>query len=217
MDKLTAFINELLTNKDKLELFNVGSNEAEVINNRQTMLNAAGVKHAEKLAGMNAQELQALTEKEVALLVQEHLETTICGLIAKQKLEHPERIAIIDGETSIDYRTLLKRANEVAGELKSREVAPGSLVGVCMNRSWELVATLLGVMQAGCAYVPLDPTYPQERIHYMLEHSQAAAAIVDHESAANLCNGIRELVWMHEVGKHVDHSIQASANDLAYA
>lgn len=144
------------------------------------------------------------------------LDTTICELIVQQMLVHPERVAIIDGETKIDYKSLMKRANEVAGELKNRGVEAKSLVGVCMQRSWELVATLIGVMQAGCAYVPLDPAYPQDRVRYMLTHSRAVAAIVDNDHAANLCQGVRELLWINKVGNHADHSIQASSNDLAY-
>jgi len=142
--------------------------------------------------------------------------TTISELIAKQMLTHPERIAIIDGETKIDYKSLIKRANEVAGALKNRKIQPQSLVGVCMKRSWELVATLLGVLQAGCAYVPLDPAYPQDRIKYMLTNSRAVAAIVDTKNAANLCSEVPELLWIHDIGKHSDNTIQPLANDLAY-
>ncbi len=216
MDKLTQFFSELLTNVDKLDRFNSGSSEGEIASNRQRMLSAAGVKHAEEIIGMAAQDLQKLMEKELAQKTGDDLETTICGLIAKQMLEYPERIAIIDGETKIDYKGLMKRASEVAGELKSRGVEPESLVGVCMNRSWELVAALIGVMQAGCAYVPLDPAYPKDRVRYMLEHSRAVAAIVDNDSTANLCNGVRELLWMNKVGNHTDSSVRPSANDLAY-
>ncbi len=216
MDKLTQFLSELLTNKDKLDRFNSGSNEAEIASNRQQMLNAAGVKHTEEIIGMATQDLQKLMKTALTQKTDNDLETTICDLIAKQMLNHPERIAIIDGETKIDYKSLMKRASEVAGELKNREVAPGSLVGVCMHRSWELVAALIGVMQAGCAYVPLDPAYPEDRVRYMLAHSRAVAAIVDNDSAANLCSGVRELVWMHKVGDHTDSSVRPSANDLAY-
>ena len=155
-------------------------------------------------------------EKELARKTGDDLETTICGLIAKQMLEYPERIAIIDGETKIQYKDLMKRASEVAGELESRGVELRSLVGVCMNRSWELVAALIGVMQAGCAYVPLDPAYPQDRVRYMLEHSCAGAAIVDSNSSANLCSGVRELVWINKLDGHTDSSVRPSANDLAY-
>ena len=72
------------------------------------------------------------------------LDWTICGLIAQCAKATPHRMAIIDGHQQIDYQQLLQRASEVAGELAHRGVTSGSLVGVCMQRSWELIATLLG-------------------------------------------------------------------------
>ncbi len=204
MDKLTQFFSELLTNEDKLDRFNSGSSEDEIANNRQSMLSAAGVNYTKEMIRMTSQDLQKLMEKELSQKTGDDLKTTICGLIAKQMLEYPERTAIIDGEIKIDYKSLIKRANEVAGELMNRGIKPGSLVGVCMNRSWELIATLLGVMQAGCAYVPLDPTYPQDRIQYMLEHSRTVAAIVDNQSSANLCSQVPELLWINALGNHTD-------------
>lgn len=216
MEKLTQFFRELSTNANTLDSFNSGVSKVEIASNRQRMLNAAGVKHAEEIIGMTAQDLQKLIEKKLAQKTDDNLEITICEQIAKQMLAYPERIAIIDGETKIDYKRLIKRANEVAGELKSRGVKPRSLVGVCMSRTWELVATLIGVMQAGCAYVPLDPAYPQDRVKYMLANSRAVAAIVDNDKAANLCSGIRELLWINTLGNHTDNTIRPSANDLAY-
>ena len=216
MDKLTQFFSELLANADKLDRFNSGKSKAEIAGNRQSMLNAAGVEHAEEIIGMAPQDLQNLMENQLAQKTGDDLGTTVCGLISKQTLEYPERVAVIDGETRIDYKGLMKRASEVAGELKSRKVEPGALVGVCMNRSWELVAALIGVTQAGCAYVPLDPAYPQDRVRYMLAHSRAVAAIVDSDNAANLCNGVRELLWINKLGDYTDSSVRPSANDLAY-
>lgn len=216
MKKLTQFFSKLLTNTNSLESFNSGSSEGEIASNRQHMLHAAGVEHSEEIVKMSAQDLQKFMEKELFPKSGEALETTICGLIIKQMLEHPERMAIIDGKTNIDYKDLMKRASEVAGALKNRKVVPGSLVGVCMTRTWELVATLIGVMQAGCAYVPLDPAYPQDRIQYMLEHSRAVAAIVDTDKAAALCKGVHELLWINTVGNHTDATVRSSTNDLAY-
>ncbi len=216
MDKLAQFFSELLTNSDKLDRFNSGSNKAEIVNNRQRMLSAAGVQYADEIIDVAAQDLQELIKKELTQKTDDDLETTICGLIAKQMLKSPDQTAIIDGKIRIDYKSLMKRASEVAGELKSRGIEPGSLVGVCMNRSWELVATLIGVMQAGCAYVPLDPAYPQDRIRYMLKHSRAAAVVIDNDRAANLCNEVPELLWINKLGDHIDSSILPSANDLAY-
>jgi amino acid adenylation domain-containing protein len=142
---------------------------------------------------------------------------TVWGLIEKQAQAHPEQTAIIDGETEIDYERLKERASAIAGELVVRGVKPGSLVGVCMSRTWELAATLAGVLRAGCAYVPLDPAYPRERVRYMLEHARAVAAIVDHESMAELCEGVPELVRLDEVGEWTADGVAGpSARDLAY-
>lgn len=213
---LTLFFSDLLTNTDKLDRFNSGSNEAEIANNRQQMLNAAGIEHTEDIVGMTTQDLQKLMEKKLAQKNGSDLETTICGLITLQKLAHPKQVAIIDGEAQINYEDLMQRAGEVAGELKNRGIKPGALVGVCMTRSWELVAVLIGTMQAGCAYLPLDPAYPQDRVQYMLEHSRAAAAIVDNDRSANLCSGVKELVWIDKVGNYTDNLVRSSAHDLAY-
>lgn len=142
---------------------------------------------------------------------------TVWGLIESQAQAHPEQTAIIDGETEIDYERLTERASAIAGELVARGVEPGSLVGVCMSRTWELVATLVGVLRAGCAYVPLDPAYPRERVRYMLEHARAVGAIVDHENRAELCEGVPELVRLDEVGKWTADGVAGpSARDLAY-
>lgn len=146
---------------------------------------------------------------------------TICDLIEKQAQTKPTQIAIVDGETQIDFECFNAKANAVAGALNARGIRRGALVGVCMNRTWELIATLLGVMRAGCAYVPLDPKYPQERISYMLEHSRAAAVVVDDQNAAALCEGVNEQLWIDKVSeqsssvatKDIDGP---SPEDLAY-
>ncbi|MCF7220739.1 amino acid adenylation domain-containing protein [Marilutibacter chinensis] len=142
---------------------------------------------------------------------------TIWGLFEKQAQAHPGRTAIIDGHAQIDYAQLAARANAIAGKLVTRGVQPGALVGVCMGRTWELVAALLGVLRAGCAYVPLDPEYPRERVRYMLEHARAAAVIVDGEKQAGLCAGATELVRLDATGERLPDTIPGpSARDLAY-
>ena len=132
---------------------------------------------------------------------------------------HPAKTAVIDGTTHIDYVQLIARASAVANALDAQGVPPGSLVGVCMHRGWRLVATLLGVLRAGCAYVPLDPAYPAERVRYMLEHSRAAAAMVDDDATAALCKGIDRCIRHAEASpadeRRVD-TARASDADLAY-
>lgn len=236
MNNLAPFFNDLLTNPDKLARFNSGSNETEIAENRRSMLNEAGIKDAEEVIGLSPEALYTLMVKicdvqtgsngnpgatrmspsEPGQLRYSPTET-ICGLIDRQVLAHPERTAVIDGETTVDFRQLLDRANAVAAELVSRGIEPGSLVGVCMDRSWELIATLLGVLRAGCAYVPLDPAYPKERVRYMLEHSRAVAAIVNDKNCAELCKGVNELIWLDQVKpQSADVVTEPAASDLAY-
>ena len=216
MKEITHFFKELLANAEDYRLFNSGINEAEVMANRKTLLNKAGVKQAHGLLEMPSKDLQHFIEKQLFKKTGEELENTISGCIAKQMLQHPGRIAIIDGHTEITYSQLLHRAGEISGEISARNIQQGSLIGVCMNRTWELVATLLGIMQAGCAYVPLDPAYPQNRIQYMLQHSRAVAAIVDTNLNADLCKEAGALIHIDKISRNSDYAIQTTPRQLAY-
>ncbi|MEU3054368.1 amino acid adenylation domain-containing protein [Streptomyces fimicarius] len=76
----------------------------------------------------------------------------------------PDQIALTDGKESLTYRELDERSEEVASGLRALGVSDGDRVGVCLERTAELVITLLGVLKAGAAYVPTDPAYPAERL-----------------------------------------------------
>jgi amino acid adenylation domain-containing protein len=89
-------------------------------------------------------------------------------LVEEQAQRHPDAIAVAAGATALTYRELDRLANQVANRLQELGVGPDRLVGVCMERSVELVVALLGVLKAGGAYVPMDPAYPPERLGYML-------------------------------------------------
>lgn len=145
---------------------------------------------------------------------------TVWGLVEKQAQKHPRRTAVIDGTAEFDYQRLTARADAIAGELAARGVTPGSLIAVCMGRTYELVATLLGVLRAGCAYVPLDPKYPRERVRHMLAHARAAAAVVDGEPSAALCAGVPQIVRLDAATTVTTPTpgtmAGASASDLAY-
>lgn len=141
---------------------------------------------------------------------------TVWGLFEAWAARRGSRIAVVDGTVDIDYERLRARAEAVAEELAARGVAPGSLVGVCLGRTWELVATLLGVLRAGCGYVPMDPAYPAERVRYIVEHSRAAAVVVDADTAA-LCSAAPDRVRLDTVPDRPAASPAAcSAGDLAY-
>lgn len=84
----------------------------------------------------------------------------------------PDGIAVIFGNTQLTYRELNQRANQLAHHLQQLGVEPDTLVGICVERSLEMVIGLLGILKAGGAYVPLDPSYPSERLALMLQDAQ---------------------------------------------
>ena len=91
----------------------------------------------------------------------------------KNVKNHPKTIAAVFEDEKIDYQTLNKRANQFAHYLHNQGVEPNTLIGVVLSRSLDLIVTLLSIMKAGCAYLPLDSTHPIERIQLILKDSKA--------------------------------------------
>ena len=98
-------------------------------------------------------------------------------MIEAQVDRTPEAVALVCDESQVTYRLLNARANKVAHYLRKLGVGPEVLVGVCVERSPEMVVALLGVLKAGGAYVPLDPQYPTGRLALMLEDSGLSVLI----------------------------------------
>ncbi len=96
---------------------------------------------------------------------------TLHGLIEERVREAPEAPAVELEGTVLNYRELDERANRLARYLRRLGVGPETLVGVAMERSLEMLVSVLAVLKSGGAYVPLDPEYPQERLAHMLEDS----------------------------------------------
>ncbi|MCP6758403.1 MAG: amino acid adenylation domain-containing protein [Fischerella sp. CENA71] len=88
--------------------------------------------------------------------------------------QRPNAVAVIFGDQQLTYQQLNSRANQLAHYLQAMGVEPESLVGICMDRSLEIVVGLLAVLKAGGAYVPLDPAYPKERIAFIVEETQVS-------------------------------------------
>ncbi|TDV43191.1 non-ribosomal peptide synthetase [Actinophytocola oryzae] len=91
--------------------------------------------------------------------------------------EAPDRVAVVDGPVRLTYRQLDERANRFAHFLRGRGIGPEQRVAVCLPRSAELVALLLGVLKAGAAFVPLDPDYPQARLAFMVGDSDPTVVL----------------------------------------
>ena len=98
-------------------------------------------------------------------------------LFAEQAARTPQGIALQYEEQSLSYAELEARANQLAHYLRSLGVGPDVIVGLCVERSIEMVVGLLGILKAGGAYLPLDPEYPPERLAFMLEDAQASVLL----------------------------------------
>jgi len=98
-------------------------------------------------------------------------------LFERQVERTPEAIAVEFENQQFTYRELNERANQLAHYLRKFDVGPEELVGVCVERSVEMVIGILGILKAGGAYVPLDPSYPNERLDYMLKDAQVRALL----------------------------------------
>ncbi|HLO00430.1 MAG TPA: AMP-binding protein [Pyrinomonadaceae bacterium] len=89
-------------------------------------------------------------------------------LFERQVELSPEAIAVVSAQKQLTYRELNVRANQLARFLKRFGVGPDSLVGLCVDRSPEMIVGILGILKAGAGYVSMDPTYPNERLSFML-------------------------------------------------
>ncbi len=104
-------------------------------------------------------------------------EHSIAALFAEQVRLTPDAVAVCEGERALSYAEIDRRATALAARLRDLGVLPGARVGVCMERSVEEIVAFLGVLKAGCAYVPLDPWHPPERLAAVLRDAGAAAVV----------------------------------------
>jgi len=98
-------------------------------------------------------------------------------LFEEQVEKSPEAVAVAYENQQLSYRELSARANQLAHYLRKRGVGPDVLVGLCVERSLEMAVGLLGILKAGGAYIPLDPSYPKERLAFMLEDARVAVLV----------------------------------------
>ncbi len=110
----------------------------------------------------------------------------------------PDATAVVAEEGSLTYGELERRANQLAHRLRSLGVGPDVLVGLCAERSPEMVVGMLAVLKAGGAYVPLDPEYPKDRLAYLLEDSGAAVLLTQRRLAAEIPSGDARAILLED-------------------
>ncbi len=98
---------------------------------------------------------------------------TITQLFEEQVEKTPDNIAVVFEDQKLTYRELNERANSLASYLRSKKIGRNDIVGIMVNRSLEMIISILAVLKSGACYIPIDPEYPQDRIEYMLNNSNA--------------------------------------------
>jgi amino acid adenylation domain-containing protein len=117
-------------------------------------------------------------------------------LVAERAQMRPDDLAIMDGARPLTYRGLDHQAGRLAAHLQGRGVVPGSVVGLCLPRSLEMVIGALGILKSGAAYLPMDPAYPAERQAFMLDDAGAPALITAPDTASRLPKSRRSMVYL---------------------
>src|SRR5205823_576445 len=97
---------------------------------------------------------------------------TISELFAEQAAARPDAVAVVFGNKSLSYRELNEQSNQLAHHLIKAGVQRNDLVGLCLERSCELIVCLMAILKSGAGYVSLDPTHPKERLAWMLEDAE---------------------------------------------
>ena len=120
------------------------------------------------------------------------MDATLVSLFEQQTARSPERIAVTFQGESISYGALNQEADRIAEFIRVRGIEPGSIVGLIAEPSLQMPAQLLGILKSGCAYLPIDPGYPEERIRFMLDDSGTRLLLAQESAIRRLSNmGLR--------------------------
>ena len=120
-------------------------------------------------------------------------------LIEEQAARTPDAVAVVFENQQLTYAELNSRANQLAHYLRSLGVETEVIVGLCVERSLDMIVALIGILKAGAAYLPLDPEYPQERLQFMLEDSQLPLLLTQSSLIDKLPNHQGQTVFLEEI------------------
>lgn len=126
------------------------------------------------------------TTRPIPMTGKTNQETLFLDLFEKIALEEPELPAVLFEDTILTYGELHRMAEQIAFALIDAGTKQNDFVGVLMNRDGRVIAAMLGIWKAGCAYIPIDPTYPEERIEVMLEETRASVILVENSALRGL-------------------------------
>jgi natural product biosynthesis luciferase-like monooxygenase protein len=166
----------------------LGDADAQALAARWQVFARASASHPEvalaRVPMLEEAELQQLLHTWNATDVPAPAEACVHRQFALQAARTPDHVAVRFQDESLTYRELARRTERLAGWLRGRGVAAGDRVGICTQRGIGMVVAVLAVLRSGACYVPLDPSYPRERLQFMAGDAELAALIVDQKSLA---------------------------------
>ena len=180
-------------------------------------------------ANQDVRGLDILTESERQLVVEEWNRTSmdfgpfeaVYRAIERQAAQTPHRAAVICEGEEWTYQQLNEQSNRMARHLRRAGVREGMLVGVCVERSHSMLVAVLGVLKAGAAYLPLDPSHPTTHLEMVLSDSETSLLLTQeniaarlHTSARVVCVDSEQKIWSRESG--ADLETTTAADSLAY-
>lgn len=172
-------------------------------------------------------ELSLITEQEKDIIINSYNETrkdypldvTLQQLFEESVNKYAQQTALIYEDKYLSYEQLNKRSNQLARHLKSKNIGPNSIIGIMVERSFDMIIGIMGILKAGGAYLPIDPNYPKERIKYILEDSNCNI-LLTHNNLAKRIDFSKDIIDIGDsniyIGDDTNLYSSSSSNDLAY-
>ncbi|MFB2880052.1 non-ribosomal peptide synthase/polyketide synthase, partial [Floridanema aerugineum] len=136
-------------------------------------------------------------------------------LFEEQVLKTPQSVAVVFENQRLTYSELNDRSNQLAHYLRSLGVGADVLVGICVERSLEMIVGILGILKAGGAYVPLDPTYPQDRLSFILEDAQISVLLSQQHLVEKLPQHQARVIYLDSEWETIAQHSQSNPQDTA--
>lgn len=183
----------------------------------QTALSAAAVNPSETFTNkslMSSQEKDNWLQVSNQDTVNHVSSETLVSCFAKAVENYPDKTAVAFNSTTLSFAELEVRADRLARYLRSKGVETGSFVGLCVERSSMLVVAILAILKAGAAYVPIDASYPEERINFILKDSGISLLLAEQATVSQVSACDREIIILEDI---TQEDIAAGLEDSSIA
>ncbi|WP_281322344.1 non-ribosomal peptide synthetase [Flavobacterium aestivum] len=173
----------------------------------------------DKLSLLDAEEQRELLENYQGEIVSQSVDKTLISFFESQVDLKPNQTALQYENITLNYQELEERSNQLAHYLQTKHnIGKESIVGIMQDRSENLIISILGILKAGAAYLPIDPNYPADRVEYMLSDGNVSLLLTDTEVSGYLVSSLNIIDIQEELGTYPKTRLNVSLNgeDLVY-